>query len=97
MKRGLTHVAAFGIHRRPDLNVHRPHAELCSKRTALALLCVAQFMVVLDVSIVNVALPSIRSQLHVADTLAIAAAMTALPGQPRRPPTPQRRAVEAVV
>lgn len=68
MTRGPTHVAAFGIHRHPDLNLHRPHAELCSKRTALALLCVAQFMVVLDVSIVNVALPSIRSQLHVSDT-----------------------------
>ena len=30
---------------------------------ALALLCVAQFMVVLDVSIVNVALPSIQEDL----------------------------------
>jgi len=31
---------------------------------ALAVICVAQFMVVLDVSIVNVALPSIQSGLH---------------------------------
>src|SRR2546421_9345969 len=31
---------------------------------ALILLCVAQFMVVLDASIVNVALPSIGSALH---------------------------------
>src|SRR3954451_12797653 len=31
---------------------------------ALALLCVAQFMVVLDASIVNVALPSIGRALH---------------------------------
>jgi len=30
----------------------------------LALACLAQFMVVLDVSIVNVALPSIRNELH---------------------------------
>src|SRR4051812_30059454 len=30
----------------------------------LALVCLAQFMVVLDVSIVNVALPSIRDDLH---------------------------------
>ena len=34
---------------------------------ALALVCVAMFMTVLDVSIVNVALPSIGSDLHVAD------------------------------
>src|SRR5262249_31521418 len=31
---------------------------------ALALLCVVQFMVVLDVAIVNVALPSIQTDLH---------------------------------
>lgn len=34
----------------------------------LALACLAQFMVVLDVSIVNVALPSIRSSLHYSAT-----------------------------
>src|SRR3954449_423316 len=33
------------------------------KRLVLALCCLAQFMVVLDVSIVNVALPSIREDL----------------------------------
>src|SRR5437764_8975467 len=34
---------------------------------ALALVCVAFFMTVLDVSIVNVALPSIKNSLHVSD------------------------------
>ena len=34
---------------------------------ALALVCVAMFMTVLDVSIVNVALPSIQTSLHVSD------------------------------
>jgi EmrB/QacA subfamily drug resistance transporter len=34
---------------------------------ALALVCVAFFMTILDVSIVNVALPSIKSSLHVSD------------------------------
>lgn len=58
---------AFGAHREPRLHLHRPHVDLCSKKTALALLCVAQFMVILDVSIVNVALPSIRRDLHVSN------------------------------
>ncbi len=35
---------------------------------ALTLVCVAFFMTVLDVSIVNVALPSIKTSLHVSDT-----------------------------
>jgi len=35
---------------------------------ALALVCVAMFMTVLDVSIVNVALPTIKTALHVSDT-----------------------------
>lgn len=34
----------------------------------LAVVCVAQFMVVLDVSIVNVALPSIRNELHMSQS-----------------------------
>src|ERR1700687_1291341 len=34
------------------------------KWLALAIICVAQFMVILDVSIVNVALPSIQRGLH---------------------------------
>ena len=34
---------------------------------ALALVCVAMFMTILDVSIVNVALPSIKTSLHVSD------------------------------
>ena len=39
-------------------------------RLVLALLCVAQFVVVLDVTIVNVALPSVRSDLGLADSTA---------------------------
>ncbi len=39
-----------------------------SDAAVLALVCVAQFMVVLDVSIVNVALPSIRTDLHFSAT-----------------------------
>src|SRR5436305_10803661 len=35
-----------------------------SRRWLLIAVCLAQFMVILDVSIVNVALPSIRSGLH---------------------------------
>jgi EmrB/QacA subfamily drug resistance transporter len=58
---------AFGAHRESRRHLHRPHVDLCSKKTALALLCVAQFMVILDVSIVNVALPSIRRDFHVSD------------------------------
>ena len=38
---------------------HRPHL-----RATLLLSCLAQFMVILDVSVVNVALPSIRHGLH---------------------------------
>ena len=34
-------------------------------RTILALVCAAQFMVILDLAIVNVALPSIQADLHV--------------------------------
>ena len=36
-----------------------------SKRIVLLLVCVAQFMVVLDIAIVNVALPSIQQDLHI--------------------------------
>jgi EmrB/QacA subfamily drug resistance transporter len=39
-----------------------------NKRALLVLLCLAQFMVILDVSIVNVALPSIRSGLGFSET-----------------------------
>lgn len=38
------------------------------KWSALALIVTAQFMVILDVAIVNVALPSIKSDLHFSDT-----------------------------
>ncbi len=57
--------AAFGAQRQRHHHLHRPRVALCPKRVALALLCVAQFMVVLDISIVNVALPSIHRDLHV--------------------------------
>src|SRR5580704_2361427 len=50
-----------------QLDAHRPG--LLRRRQApdgviLALACVAQFMVILDVSVVNVALPSIGRDLH---------------------------------
>src|SRR5436305_9064239 len=38
------------------------------KRALLLIVCLAQFMVILDVSIVNVALPSIHSGLHFSTT-----------------------------
>src|SRR6059058_2420991 len=44
----------------------RPHG--ASKTALLLVVCLAQFMVILDVSIVNVALPSIRSGLHFSTT-----------------------------
>ena len=45
--------------------VHEPDPQ---RWRALALICVAFFMTVLDVSIVNVALPSIQEHLHFSDT-----------------------------
>src|SRR3979490_1426706 len=39
-----------------------------ARSQALALVCVAMFMTVLDVSIVNVALPSIKTSLHVSES-----------------------------
>jgi EmrB/QacA subfamily drug resistance transporter len=50
-------VVASVEHHEPD-----PH-----RWQALALVCVAFFMTILDVSIVNVALPSIKNSLHVSD------------------------------
>src|SRR3954453_19685793 len=41
-----------------------PDASARARRAAVVLACVAQFMVLLDVSVVNVALPSIRDSLH---------------------------------
>ena len=41
-----------------------PNTYMERRWTALILLCVAQFVVVLDASIVNVALPSIGRGLH---------------------------------
>src|ERR1700753_989965 len=41
---------------------------LASTNALLAVVCLAQFMIILDVSIVNVALPSIRNGLHFSTT-----------------------------
>jgi len=41
---------------------------LASTNALLAVVCLAQFMVILDVSIVNIALPSIRNGLHFSTT-----------------------------
>ena len=41
----------------------QPTADAVRKRWILALTCLAQFMVILDISVVNVALPSIRQDL----------------------------------
>ncbi len=63
-----TFVRLFDIHRtanqgkligEADSTQRRPHL-----RAVLLLSCLAQFMVILDVSVVNVALPSIRNALH---------------------------------
>ena len=43
-------------------------AALSRPNVLLVLVCMAQFMIVLDISIVNVALPSIRSDLHFSTT-----------------------------
>ncbi len=42
--------------------------ESARKRAILILCCVAQFMVILDVSVVNIALPSIAEDLHFSPT-----------------------------
>ncbi len=54
-------------------SVHATAARLAAgaprgSKAVLVLVCLAQFMVILDVSIVNVALPSIRSGLHFSTT-----------------------------
>ncbi len=46
------------------LAVARSNPTSASRRWLLFAVCLAQFMVILDVSIVNVALPSIRNGLH---------------------------------
>ena len=43
-------------------------SRLASTNALLAVVCLAQFMIILDVSIVNVALPSIRDGLHFSTT-----------------------------
>src|ERR1700753_816342 len=45
-----------------------PQGRLASTNALLAVVCLAQFMIILDVSIVNVALPSIRNGLHFSTT-----------------------------
>src|SRR3954453_4485628 len=51
-------------HRSPTTDSHDPHGEAAHTTwTTLALLAIAQFMVILDVTVVNVALPSIGDAL----------------------------------
>ena len=52
----------------PDGSVGTPNGRRVPDWVILAIACVAQFMVVLDVSIVNVALPSIGRDLHYSPT-----------------------------
>jgi EmrB/QacA subfamily drug resistance transporter len=56
--------ALLGCSGRPGLRLGLPRGS----SAVLVLVCLAQFMVILDVSIVNVALPSIRSGLHFSTT-----------------------------
>ncbi len=53
------HPSPLAVGARPDTGPKHPHI-----RATLLLACLAQFMVVLDVSVVNVALPAIRGALH---------------------------------
>src|ERR1700691_643925 len=52
----------------PDGSVRTPNGRRAPDWVILVIACVAQFMVVLDVSIVNVALPSIGRNLHYSPT-----------------------------
>ena len=54
-----------------ETGAHPPHADHQDERrpwTVLALMLAAQIMVVLDVSVVNVALPSIATDLHLSSS-----------------------------
>jgi len=51
-----------------NATIPRIRPRVASKTALLSVVCLAQFMVILDVSIVNVALPSIRSGLHFSTT-----------------------------
>src|SRR4051794_5880161 len=51
----------------PTTHPHSQHEAARVPWTILALLAIAQFMVILDVTVVNVALPSIGASLHLAD------------------------------
>jgi len=67
-----------------------PTAEHDPRRwQALALVCVAMFMTVLDVSIVNVALPSIKTSLHVSES-SLQWVLIAYTSHVRRPPAAGR-------
>ena len=59
---GAPVTASVGI-RPPAEPALRPRAPAVGKGVLLGVCCVAQFMVILDLSIVNVALPSIQSSL----------------------------------
>jgi EmrB/QacA subfamily drug resistance transporter len=52
----------------PDTSARAANEALRRPRLLLALVCLTQFMVILDVSIVNVALPSIQTGLHFGTT-----------------------------
>src|SRR5688572_15426126 len=59
------------VNHRSDPRMHAPHAASAADAPArpwapLVLLAVAQFMVVLDITVVNVALPSIGADLDIA-------------------------------
>src|SRR3954454_7543715 len=52
-------------HARPVLHTeHETAPPVPRRRLMLALLCVAQFMLILDVTVVNVALPDMAADLH---------------------------------
>ena len=57
----------MSVHTSPATPMAEPHATR-APWTVLALMLAAQFMVVLDVSVVNIALPSISSSLHMSSS-----------------------------
>ena len=57
----------MSVHTSPATPMAEPHAPR-APWTVLALMLAAQFMVVLDVSVVNIALPSISSSLHMSSS-----------------------------
>ncbi len=61
---GLLSTQSVGRESQDDTLVNRTRPQMQSGLGALLVLCMAQFMLVLDVSIVNVALPRIQTDLH---------------------------------